>query len=148
MDRKKERVHWEQRGRCVRTVNLRWCHISGCFCILIAISLAAAFWPPATFSPFPFLPPVPPSWARIRPPYAYGWARGCSPRGGWSRFPKPAVIYALFSGASSEPWEAEGSCECLCLLLVRGLWGTARSPAQLGCPGVFSLPTRRLLCTS
>lgn len=49
MDRKKKRVHWEQRGRCVHTVNLWRCHISGCFCILIAVSLAAAFWPPATF---------------------------------------------------------------------------------------------------
>lgn len=67
MDSKKERVHWEQRGRCVRTVNLQWCHISGCSCILIAISLAAAFWPPATFSPFLFVPRLPPCWSRIRP---------------------------------------------------------------------------------
>lgn len=109
MDRKKERVYWEQRGRCVRTVNLQWCHISGCFCILIAISVAAAFWPPATFSPLPFLPPTPPLWARIRPLVWLGRVLfSCM---GWSGFPKPAVIYALLSGASSEPWEAERSCK-------------------------------------
>lgn len=103
MDSKKEWVHWEQRGRCVCSVNLQRCCISGCCSILIANSSAAVFWPPATFSPFPFLPTPPPWQARIRL-MAY-YERVLEHRG----LPKTAVICALFPECFSEPWRSEWS---------------------------------------
>lgn len=70
----------------------------------------------------------------------------CSPGGGWTGFPEPAVIYALLSRVSSELWEAEKSCKCRalapCARTLGHSWAT--SPAQLPW-GVFPV---RPFCTS